>query len=286
MATGEIKYAQTAEAAAVLVEEMDVSEDMITEVSDRSQLRKLLEKVLDNTTIVHDDGPNANLFDTRKFDQCYRVARAMAEMSILPDHLKTAGSGNNRTFLPKSQVVANCFRIVNQAVRWEMDPYAIVDETYVVGGKLGYSGKLVAGVVNSRARLLGRLHYSHDGTGDAMTVTVTGRFKDDPEQVCKVTLSVKDAKTDNQMWKKDPEQKLCYSGAIKWARRYCPEVVLGVLTDDDVDKIVYGDTPTPTVEVKSVSQLTDVVKAKTEALKKPTGDGTMFDKGHADATEA
>lgn len=286
MATGEIKYAQTAEAAAVLVENMEVGEDMLAEVGDRSQLRKLLEKVLDNTAIVHDDGPNANLFDTRKFDQCYRVARAMAEMSLLPDHLKSVGTKNNKEWLPKSTVVANCFRVVNQAVRWGFDPYAIVDETYVVAGKLGYQGKLIAAVVNSRAGLIGRLNYTHSGTGDAMTVTVSGRFKDSPDQVCEITLSVKDAKTENEMWKKDPEQKLCYSGAIKWARRYCPEVVLGVLTDDDVDKIVYGDPPAPTVEVKSVSDLTSVVKAKTEALKKPTTDGTMFDKGAPDAAEA
>ena len=284
MATVDMNAQAAAEAAAVIIENEETSQDVMAEVNEHSNLRKLLEKVLDNTVVVHDDGPNANLFDTRKFDQCYRVARAMADMSILPEHLKSVGTKNNKEWLPQRQVIANCFRIVNQAVRWGFDPYAIVDETYVVAGKLGYSGKLVAAVVNSRGGLIGRLHYDHVGTGDAMTVTVSGRFKDDPERVCKITLSVKDAKTDNEMWKKDPEQKLVYSGAIKWARRYCPEVVLGVLTDDDVDKIVYGDKPSESVPVKCVSELTEVVKAKTQAFRNPSD--TMFDKGHADAADA
>ena len=40
------------------------------------------------------------------------------------------------------------------------------------------------------------------------------------------------------MWTKDPRQKLIYSGVIKWARAHAPELILGVATDDDIDRIV------------------------------------------------
>ena len=56
-----------------------------------------------------------------------------------------------------------------------------------------------------------------------------------------INLSVKEAKTSNDMWTRDPEQKLCYSAVVRWARRYCPEVVLGVLTDDDLDRIAQSE---------------------------------------------
>jgi len=81
-----------------------------------------------------------------------------------------------------------------------------------------------------------------------------------------VKVSVGQAKNDNQMWKKDPEQKLAYTGATKWARRWCPEILLGILIDDDEHPsmreatghvvetaasarvITGGDTPAPTKE--------------------------------------
>jgi len=276
MSTDQALNGATAEAVTIntTVEERPVT-SIAEQVREQQDLRRLLEKVLEQEVVVHDDGPNANLFDTRKFNQCYRVAQAMAEMSILPDHLKQIGS-QSQGFKPLSprQIAANCFRIVNQAVRWGFDPYAIVDETYVVAGKLGYQGKLIAAVVNARAGLEGRLRYTHDGKGADRTVTVTGRFKGDPNEFT-VTVRLGDVVTGNDMWKKDPDQKLCYTGAIKWARRYCPEVVLGVLTDDDLDRI--KDADADRAPVSSLAQLTEQLQSKPNQFVGHVGKDTLAD---------
>jgi len=182
---------------------------------------------------VHDESAIGYMMDTAKFDHCWRIAQAMAAGSLLPDHLAL---GRDKRPLAPANIAGNCFRIVNQALRWNMDPFALVDETYVVGNKLGYQGKLVAAVVNARAGLESRLRYTFDGAGDARTVTVVGRFRGETEDRT-VRLSVAQAKTANQMWTKDPDQKLCYSGVTKWARRHCPEIMLGVLTDDDIERV-------------------------------------------------
>ncbi len=186
--------------------------------------------------VVHDDSAADYLMDTAKFEHCYRIAKAMAAASLLPDHLRMTGPKNHKKLLSPDQVNANCFRVVNQSLRWRMDPFAVVDCTYVVANKLGYEGKLIAAVVNARAGLIGRLSYTFTGSGDERTVTVSGQFRGESEART-IDLSVKQAKTDNQMWRTDPDQKLVYSGATKWARRYCPEIVLGVLTDDDLEHI-------------------------------------------------
>lgn len=184
--------------------------------------------------VVIDKGPLANLFDTARFEHMHRIASVMAGASLIPDHMWKDKTGP----LEPAMVLANCFLVVNQAVRWGMDPFAVVPETYVVGGKLGFQGKLVAAVVNSRAAIKDSLSYSFSGTKgkDDFTVTVSGTFEgeDTPRTV---TLSVGEAKTDNKMWTRDPEQKLIYSGATRWARRHCPEVILGVLTDDDAERM-------------------------------------------------
>jgi len=176
----------------------------------------------------------AHLFDTARFDHLYRIAGAMAAASLIPEHLWR----NKHVEFSPEQVKANCFLIVNQSIRWGMDPFAVMPETYVVGGKLAYQGKLIAAVVNARAGLEGRLKYDFTGRKgtDDFTITVSGLFPGDGEPST-ISLSVGEAKTGNDMWRKDPEQKLVYSGAVKWARRYCPEIVLGVVTDDDIERI-------------------------------------------------
>lgn len=183
--------------------------------------------------VVEDNGPLAYLFDTARFEQLQRIATLMANESFTPAHLKVNGD--------KTATVANCFRVSAQALRWGFDPFAVADETYVVHNRLGFQGKLVAAVVNARAGLAGRLSYKHSGTGQDRMVTVSGTFAGETEPRT-IELSVKQAATDNKMWKSDPDQKLVYSGVIKWARRHCPEVIMGVLTDDDVDRLSAGDS--------------------------------------------
>ncbi len=216
--------------------------------------------------VVHDDSAVANLMDTARFEHLQRLAIAMSASSLLPDHLRYEKGKNTNPPLERETISANCFRIINQALRWQMDPFAIIDETFLIGGKLGYSGKLVAGVVNARAGLAGRMHYAHDGQGDGRTVTVSGRFQGEQEDR-EVTLCLKDARTDNQMWRKDPDQKLVYSGIVKWARRYCPEVVLGIITDDDAERIRESEKERTTEETAPKPTRTESLKTK--LLKKP-----------------
>lgn len=202
--------------------------------------------------VVQDNSPLANLLDTARFEHMYRIAESIARSSLTPKHLLGHAP---------AETAANCFRVVNQAVRWGMDPFAVVDETYVVGGKLGYQGKLVAAVVNARGGLVGRLRCTYSGAGQDRTITVLGRFDGETDERA-ITLSVKQAKTANKMWENDPDQKLWYSGVTKWARRHCPEILLGVLTDDDLERV--------TVDVQSVA-------AVDRALAGPVASGMIED---------
>jgi hypothetical protein len=179
--------------------------------------------------VVEDDSPLAYIMDTAKFEHCYRIAEAMSRASLIPQHLKGG---------TKEETAANCFLVVNQALRWHMDPFLIAPETYAIQGKLGYQGKLVAAVINTRAGLAEKLRYEFSGEKgtDGFTVTVSGRFEGEAEPRT-VSVSVGQAKTQNQMWTKDPEQKLVYTGSIRWARRYAPEVVMGVMIEEDLDAI-------------------------------------------------
>lgn len=205
--------------------------------------------------VVEDEGPIAYLLDTARFEHLQRIAALMADASLLPKHLH--GKGEHA----RQQSIANCFLVVNQALRWKMDPFAILPETYEVGGKLGYQGKLVAALVNSRAGLKANLRYEFNGSGEDRSVRAIGIF-DGEEEARDVIVTLRDARTSNDMWRKDPDQKLIYNAAIKWARRHCPEVLLGVLTDDDVDRIAEGRAIT--VESRPAATSLDELTARIE----------------------
>jgi hypothetical protein len=237
--------------------------------------------------VVHDASAAANLFDTARFEQCYRIAKAIAQASLIPEHLTHSGKGANKKELPFEMIVGNCFLIVNQAIRWQMDPFALPAETYVIGNKLGYQGKLVAAVINARAGLAAPLAAIYSkGKGDDLATVVFGSKRPIPDEawpllkkyaadedgdtytdlmsigVLAIRLTVRQGKTDNQMWTKDPQQKLFYSGATKWARRHKPEIILGVLTDDDMERIQASEQGRTTVE--TLGQITDRLTSGTE----------------------
>lgn len=187
-----------------------------------------------------------------------KVAHVLSTSLVMPEHLRGTKKGGVFTPFSKEQVEANAFLIVNQAVRWSVDPFALAAETYVVGGKLGYSGKLVAAVVNSRSGIVSNLFPTYSGEGMNRTVTIHGKFPSDT-QPRTITLSVQQAKTDNQMWTKDPDQKLYYSGVTKWARRHAPETILGVMTDDDLEQMRANEVHTEPVRLVAAQSLSDAL---------------------------
>ena len=80
-----------------------------------------------------------DIMDTNRFEQMGRIANVMAISSLIPESLAGfyEGTGNNRVFkpFPIETVKANCFLIVNQSVRWGLDPFAVAQATSIVRGK-------------------------------------------------------------------------------------------------------------------------------------------------------
>ena len=171
--------------------------------------------------------PVAVYLDSDIFGQLQRVAKLMSSASLAPAHLRGEGK------------LGDCFLVAAQAFRWRMDPFAVAQHTYVLSGKLGYEGKLIAAIVNASGKLQGSLDYRYSGAGDQRSVTVSGKLVGDAEPR-EVVGTVAGWKTGNEQWKKNTDQMLAYRGAREWARRYMPEAILGIHADDDLA----GNAPT------------------------------------------
>jgi hypothetical protein len=163
--------------------------------------------------------------------EAMRLAEMMATAKLVP-----AG-------LQKSP--ADCLMVIQQAIRWQMDPFAVAQECSVIQGKLMHSGKLVAAVINTNGNLVRRLAFDYTGEGPERTITVSGQLQGEPQpRVIEVIL--KNAATANVLWTKQPDQQLMYHGARVWARRHVPELMLGVNSPEEMpEKVDDEEVPPP-----------------------------------------
>lgn len=150
-----------------------------------------------------------------------RLAEMMARGKLVPQHLQNSPG--------------DCLMVIEQAMRFKMSPFAVAQCTSVISGKLMLEGKLVAAAVQSSGALDGRLSYDFTGEGDNRTITVKGRLRGEAD-TRDIVVKMKDAKTTNGMWVKQPDQQLVYFATRAWARRHVPEVMLGVYSPDEFDQ--------------------------------------------------
>jgi len=176
------------------------------------------------------------LFDTAKFDQLERFAKIMASGSAsVPNHL----AGN----------IGDCMAVTMQAMQWGMNPFAVAGKTHLVNGSLGYEAQLVNAVITSLAPTTGRLQFEWIGggwdkfmentaikaneLGCQIRVWATLKGEDKPREL---VVSMFQATVRNSpLWASDPKQQLAYLAIKKWSRLYCPDVIMGVYSQDEFE---------------------------------------------------
>ena len=139
--------------------------------------------------------------------------------------------------------VGICLRLTFQAVEWQMSPFSVADMSYIVNGRLAYMSQLIHAVVEARAPIQHRLDCKYDGENNedprlsTRTCTVTGHFTTGDTRVY-TTPMIKDIRVQNSpLWKQDPDQQLFYYGSRSWARKWCPDVLLGVYTREEMAEV-------------------------------------------------
>lgn len=194
----------------------------------------------------------------QSFEAAEKIAGLMASCGTMPKHMQNKG---------------DAFRIVVQAAKWRMDPFAVAECTSLVHGRLCFEGKLVAAVLSSMNAIEGRLSYTFEGEGQAMKITVAGKVRGGKVETLSGTVALwrtetwkeengQRKKIPNQ-WDKDPQSMLVYRGTRQWARLYTPEAMMGIYTPDEFEGEIRE------VEVERIHP-GELVAARTTTA--PTGD--------------
>jgi len=139
-----------------------------------------------------------------------------------------------------------CLAIIEYANNWEMAPYAVANQSYVVSDRLCFMGQLVHSVIKKRADLrfpkLGlEAEYSGKVEDGTRKVRVFAECYIDEERTVTRVLEcespmLKDIRPKNSpLWQTDPDQQLFYRTSQRWQRRHKPEILLGIYTKDEIE---------------------------------------------------
>lgn len=221
------------------------------------------------TAISMTTGEGGSKLAPQTMAEVVQFAKVMCTADIaLPRHLR----GN----------AGACMAVAMQAMEWNLSPFAVASKSYAVNGAIAYEAQLIAAVVNTRSGIKGRLKYKFEGEGHALKCTVSGILDD--EECVYTSPAIGSITTKNSpLWKSDPQQQLGYFSARSWARRHCPEVILGVYDRDEAEEFrgpenAKNITPAPTIH--------DRLSAAKTATYEPTDTQEGFDREYvAQATE-
>ena len=191
------------------------------------------------------------LLSTGHFEQMQRLATLLAESTLIPDSLRMTVALNEDGWpiqrngknvmveLPHRTIIANCFLVVEQAVRWGMSPFGVAQCVSVVYGRLCYEGKLVSGVLDAKLGI--ELDYEwNDLKGDDFGIKVSGRLTKRGElKSIKGTVGEWKTTGANSPWAKPANhaRMLAYRGAREWSRIFKSSLMLGVYTPDEMDAL-------------------------------------------------
>lgn len=179
----------------------------------------------------------------------------------------------------------DCLAIILRALRWQMDPFFVAEKSYAVskGGvvSVAFESQLIHAVVETLAPLKGRLRHEIIGEGDQRRCKVWGTFKGEtkPHEFTSETLKkrIEDIgfrERENQdgstttsfrgspLWLTKPEVQMFYDASRDWARLYCPAVLGGAYSRDELDAEPVDITPKPLDDL--AQRLRDAKKARVE----------------------
>lgn len=128
-----------------------------------------------------------------------------------------------------------CLAVTIQALEWRMSPVAVANQSYEVNDRIAYQSMLIHAVIEARAPLKERLRGKWEGEGAQRYCVVTGHLKGEIDPVEYRSPTVGNIKVKNSpLWQSDVDQQLWYFATRAWARRYCPDVLLGIYGEDEL----------------------------------------------------
>lgn len=234
-------------------EEQEKSTDIVEQPKQEEQL------------IVHDDSPNSMFMDSARFGQLWRVSSAFSRSDLVPQH-----------FRGKAE---NCMISISMAFRMGVDPLMMLQNSYIVHGKPGIEAKLAIALINRSGLFTTPLQYKFEGQGKTRKCTAFATLKATGqvlEQPVSMEMAVAEGWTKKQgsKWLTLPDLMLTYRSAMFFARIYCPEVLMGMQTIEEIYDFIDDDPKTEIIDTEEIKPEKEVEQIEAPKEKEPAKKGT------------
>lgn len=186
-------------------------------------------------------------------DRLAAFAKDMADANVtIPKHLQGKP--------------ADCKAVCLQAMQWRMNPFSVAQKTHITkSGALGYESQLIKAAILSSGKLeeapeyeflgdwtkiLGRVEEKKSESGgkyyvaawrpideQGLGVRVTAKIRGERAARTMDVLLAQAYPRFSTQWATDPQQQLIYLADRKFARRYMPDVLLGVYTPEELEVV-------------------------------------------------
>lgn len=180
-----------------------------------------------------------NYLDGGMMNKAHKNALAISQSDFVPEIYKNKPS--------------NVLMAMDIASRSNQSLFAVMQNLYIVKGKQGWSGAYCISLINTCGKF-SPLKFVDVTDGGGGCYAMATRLSDG-EVCCSPAITMQLAKDEGWLdkngskWRTMPEQMARYRAAAFFARTFCPEVLFGLQTVDEIRDVKGYDTEKETTTV-------------------------------------
>lgn len=135
----------------------------------------------------------------------------------------------------------NCLIAIELSNRLKLSPFLVMQNMHVIQGRPSWSSSFIISCINGSGRFNGPLKFQIDEHRTKCRAVAVEKTTGEKLVGPLVTMEMAQAEgwlsKNGSKWKTMPELMLRYRAAAFFGRLYCPEIINGMLTDDEVNDI-------------------------------------------------
>jgi len=175
------------------------------------------------------------------FDAAQRMAKALSSSTLVP----TAYQGQ--------QGLANSLIALEMAGRMGLSPFIVMQNLHIIHGRPSWSSQFLIATVNASGRFSPlRFRFDQEDNPTSCYAHATDKESGELLKGPAITMAMAQAEgwstKSGSKWKAMPELMLRYRAAAFWVRLYCPEISLGLVTQEeavDIEAVTVSEVPAP-----------------------------------------
>lgn len=163
------------------------------------------------------------------FEHTWRIAKMFASSQLVPQHFRGK---------PEECMVA-----LSLAQQLRVNPLLAMQNIFVVKGTPGFKTAFVIALANERGPFADPIQFEEVGKGKDLAVRAYAKMRSTGTVVdftASLSMAEKDGWTSNPKYASMPNLMLRYRAAAILVRLYCPEVLMGYQTSEEVEDVAYA----------------------------------------------